>query len=206
MAIVIAANRRKAGFTLQEVMVVVALGLIITAIGVPIMSNAIANMRLRASMTSVSGLLQDLRAKAVQQNKVKTGCHFNRMVAPFSLIYYIKDAMDCTTATVATSDPQVELEAPITPYPAPTGVGAPTGITNNQLGSTYTPLTSDPSFNSRGIPCAYSASTGSCTTNNAFIEYFKDNRIGGSGGWAAISITPAGRVKRWFWNGSTWTE
>jgi hypothetical protein len=49
------------------------------------------------------------------------------------------------------------------------------------------------------VLCTNAGSTG-------FIEYFKDNRIGGSGGWAAISITPAGRIKRWFWSGSAWTD
>jgi len=67
--------RDEAGFSLQEVLVVVALGLIITAVGLPAMANAIANMKLRASMTSVSGLLQNARAIAVQQNKTNTACH-----------------------------------------------------------------------------------------------------------------------------------
>src|SRR5437867_10611022 len=49
----------RAGFSLQEVLVVVAIGLIITAAALATMSNAIANMKLRASMTSVSGLLQN---------------------------------------------------------------------------------------------------------------------------------------------------
>jgi Tfp pilus assembly protein FimT len=207
MARVVAGTRQRAGFTLQEVMVVVGLGLIITAVAAPNMSNAIANMKLRSSMTSVSGVMQNLRAIAVQQNKTKIACHFNRTAAPYSLVYFIKDATDCTTATVATTDSQVEMEAPITPYDTPTGTGAPTALTNTQLGTTYTPLATDPAFNSRGIPCSYAPLTSTCTTNNAFIKYFKDNRISGTaGGWAAISISPAGRVKRWFYNGSSWTE
>ena len=197
------AGKRPAGFTLQEVMVVIAIGLIITALGAPVMSNAIANMKLRSSMTSVSGLLQNTRAIAVQQNVVKTACHFNRTDAPYSLVYFVKNGGDCTTATLASTDPQIEMEAPITPYTSPSGTGAPTALDNSTLGVTTAPLTTDPSFNSRGIPCQY-VSAGSCTTNVSFVEYFKDNRIGGSGGWAAISTSPAGRIRRWFWNGSSW--
>ena len=167
-------------------------------------SNAIANMKLRSSMTSVSGLLQNTRAIAVQQNVVKTACHFNRTAAPYSLVYFVKNGVDCTTATMASTDPQIEMEAPITVYTSPSGTGAPAALDNStQLGVTTAPLTTDPSFNSRGIPCQY-VSAGSCTTNLSFVEYFKDNRIGGSGGWAAISISPAGRIRRWFWNGSSW--
>jgi len=189
----------QAGFSLQEVMVVVALGMIITAVGLPVMSNAIANMKLRSSMTSVSGLLQNTRAIAVQQNKTKTACNY-RATAQNSLIYFVKDGTVCTNLTPATGDPQVELEAPITPYGAPTGTGAPSSSIPDSTGY----LTTDPSFNSRGIPCTY-VSAGNCTTNG-FVQYFKDNRIAGSGGWAGIAISPAGRIKRWFWNGSTWTD
>src|SRR2546425_7455365 len=96
------AGKRPAGFSLQEVMVVIAISLIITALGAPVMSNAIANMKLRSSMTSVSGLLQNTRAIAVQQNTVKIACHFNRTAAPLSLVYFVKNATDCSTATLAT--------------------------------------------------------------------------------------------------------
>jgi Tfp pilus assembly protein PilE len=196
------AGMEPAGFSLQELMVVVAIGLTITVVAVPVMSNAIANMRLRSSISSLSGLLQNTRSIAVQQNTTKTACHLNRSAPPYSLVYFVKNATDCTTATVATTDPQVELEAPITPYTTPSGTGAPAAIPNGSLGLTSNPATSDPSFNSRGLPCSYSS--GTCTTNAAFIQYYKDNRISGSGGWAAISISPSGRIKRWFWDGSSW--
>ena len=199
------AGKRPAGFTLQEVMIVIAISLIITALGAPVMSNAIANMKLRSSMTTVSGLLQNTRAMAVQQNTVKTACHFNLTYAPYSLVYFVKNATDCSTATMASTDTQVEMEAPITPYASPSGTGAPAALDNStQLGVTSAPLTTDPSFNSRGIPCQY-VSAGICNTNISFVTYYKDNRVNGaSGGWAAISISPAGRIRRWFYNGSSW--
>ena len=196
-------GKKPAGFSLQEVLVVIAIGLIVTVAAVPVMSNAIANMRLRSSMTSLSGALQNGRAMAVQQNTTKTACHLNRTATPYSLVYFIKSATDCSTATLATTDSQVELEAPITPSASPSGTGAPSALDNTtQLAVTSPPLTTDPSFNSRGLPCSYSG--GSCTTNVSFVQYYKDNRIAGSGGWAAISISPAGRIRRWFWDGSSW--
>jgi prepilin-type N-terminal cleavage/methylation domain-containing protein len=199
-----APRQNSPGFSLQEVLVVLAIGLIVTAMALPAMSNAIANMKLRGSMTTVSGLLQNARAMAVKENKTKTACHYNTTVEPNPLVYFVRDATDCTTLTATTADVQVEMEAPITPLSAPLGTGAPAPITNSQMGLTADPLTTDPSFNSRGLPCTYAG--GTCTTNNSFIRYFKDNRIAGSGGWAAISISPAGRIKRWFWNGATWTD
>jgi len=204
-----AGKRDLAGFSLLEVTVVVAIGLMITAIGLPRMSNVIANMKLRSSMTSVSGLLQNTRAIAIQQNKTMTAKHFNRDTSPYSLVYYVKNATDASA--FSQTDTQVWMEAPITPYPAPTGVSAPVAITSSAL--SFTPQAVDTSvpiyasFNSRGLPCLAPVppATGACS-NYGFIEYFKDNRIGGSGGWAAISVTPVGRIKRWFWNGSSWTD
>ena len=195
-------QQRQLGFSLLEILIVVAIGLIITAIGLPRMTNVIANMKLRSSMTTVSGLLQNTRMMAIKKNKMQMACHFNRSAIPYSLVYYVKDVAN-TCPSLANGDTQVEMEAPITPYDTLTGTLAPSAITNAALGLTIDPLTSDPAFNSRGLPCSYSS--GTCT-NSAFIKYFKDNRIGGSGGWAAISVTPAGRIKRWFWNGSTWVD
>jgi type II secretory pathway pseudopilin PulG len=199
---------RVVGFSLFELLVVVAIALLVTAIGLPLMNNVIANMRLRASMTSVSGLLQNTRMAAVKQNKIMTAKYTNLSSPPYSLIYYTKLASD--SSALATSDPQVEMEAPIVPSPSPTGLGAPAAIAVSVLG--FTPQAIDEtsslfaSFNSSGSPCLYSGVLCTNAGSTGFIEYFKDNRIGGSGGWAAISITPAGRIKRWFWSGSAWTD
>jgi prepilin-type N-terminal cleavage/methylation domain-containing protein len=194
-------NGTQAGVSLLELMIVVAIGLLITAVGLPRMNNVIANMKLRASMTTASGFLQNVRMLAVKKNSTMTARHFNRASVPYSLVYYVKDAADSSAMTL--KDVQVEMEAPIVAYDSPSGPAAPPAITNAALGLTADPQTGDPSFNSRGLPCAYSG--GTCV-NAAFIKYFKDNRIGGGGGWAAVSITPAGRIKRWFWNGATWTD
>jgi prepilin-type N-terminal cleavage/methylation domain-containing protein len=188
----------KSGFTLLETLIVVAIAGIVTITAVPKMTNVIANAKLRASMTSLSGLFQNTRMVAVQQNKTKTA-RFEGGVTT-RLMGYVRDAGD--TSSLETVDSQVEMEAPITKMTSPSGPGAPTAISTATLG--FTPQTDDPSFNSRGLPCLYTS--GTCPTNYGFIYYFKDSRIGGSGGWAAISISPAGRIKRWFWNGSAWTD
>jgi hypothetical protein len=53
------------------------------------------------------------------------------------------------------------------------------------------------------LPCTYSG--GNCTSAG-FVYYFMDHRPMGRSGWAAVSISPAGRLKRWFWSGSTWVN
>lgn len=196
-------RRAQAGFSLLELSVVVLIGLTITAVGVPKMNNAIANMKLRSSMTTASGFLQNTRMLAIKQNATMTALHTSLSTPPYSLVYYAKKASDPDT-TLQRTDFQVEMEAPISPYDSPTGAGAPSAITNAALGlpTGAVSLTTDPNFNPRGLPC-----TGTnCSSYTSYIKYFKDNRISGPGAWAAISISPAGRIKRWFWNGSAWTD
>ena len=188
-------NRR--GFTLLESLIVVGIAAIVTVTAVPKMSTVIANAKLRASMTSLSGLLQNTRMVAVQQNRTKT-TRFSGGTTT-RLMGFVKNAGD--TSALTTTDAQVEMEAPITKLTAPSGTGAPAEISTTVLG--FTPDIDEPSFNSRGLPCEYAS--GICT-NKGFIYYFKDNRIAGAGGWAAISVSPAGRIKRWFYNGSAWTD
>jgi prepilin-type N-terminal cleavage/methylation domain-containing protein len=198
-------RRGNAGFSLVEVAIVVVIGLIITATGLPRFNIVIANMKLRSSITTVSGLLQNCRMLAVQRNRTLRAAIRSQSVPANSMKAVVTEPPDTTNTPIA-SNAQVEMEAPINSYDAPTGVGAPAAISNSTLGVSVTPVATDPSFNSRGIPCAWNTSTSSCDTNRSFIKYFKDNRVTGGQGWAAISITPAGRIKRWFWNGASWTD
>jgi hypothetical protein len=134
---------------------------------------------------------------AVKQNQTMT-THFTP--EPEGVVAYVKQAWDTTTYT--THDSQVELEAPVMQVPAPSDPSAPTPLDSSTLGFSL-PETGDPSFNSVGLPCVYS---GGLCSNHGFIYYFHDQRPQGKQGWAALSISPAGRLKKWYWNGSVWTD
>jgi Tfp pilus assembly protein PilE len=194
-------KRGQGGFSLFELAVVLGVGMILTAIALPRMNNVIAMQKLRGSMTTASSFLQNVRMLAIKKNRTMTAFAFNRTQPPYSLVYWTKESTDSSSFSPEFS--QVELEAPITPMDTPAGPGAPTALTLTQLGLLVNPEVTEPSFNSRGLPCKIASPD---CDNKAFIKYFKDNRIAGSGGWAAVSITPAGRIKRWFWNGSAWTD
>jgi hypothetical protein len=160
------------------------------------MVTAISNMRLRSSMTSLAGVMQNCRMLAVKQNRHMT-THF--IPNAYGIVAYVKSATDTTTLGV--TDSQVELEAPVTKMDSPSGPNAPAAISTSVLG--FTPENGEPSFNPTGLPCVYSS--GTCT-NHGFMYYFHDNRPQGQMGWSAISISPAGRLKKWYWNGSSWTD
>ncbi len=189
-------HRRQSGFSMPELLIVVLIGLVITTIALPNMLTVIATARLHGNISTLSGIFQNCRMMAVKNNRTMT-THFS--TASNGIMAYVKLATDTSEAT--RTDTQVELEAPIVRYTSPSGTGAPAGITVTTLG--YTAQTGDVSFNTRGLPCMYSG--GTCT-NQGFIYYFKDTRRTANNGWAAVSISPAGRIKKWFWNGTTWAE
>jgi Tfp pilus assembly protein FimT len=175
-------------------MVVVAILMVITVIAIPNMMTVISNARLQGGGTNLSGLLQNCRTLAIKQNSTMTA-HFT--VLGNGPVAYVKQAAD--SSSINGQDPQVQLGAPLTQLTTPTGTGAPAALTTTELG--FTAVTTDPSFNSRGLPCAYSG--GVCSTSG-FVYYFKDNRPMGKSGWIAVSVSPAGRIKRWVYSGAAW--
>lgn len=189
-------NRKARGFSLLELIIVVSMLLVIAAISIPNMMSVIANARLRAGTTSLSGMLQSCRMMAIKHNKTMT-THFTVMA--YGPVAYVKDATD--SGSLTNMDPQVQLGAPVNKVTTPTGTGAPSALDSTTLG--FTPQTGDPSFNPRGMPCAYSG--GTCA-NKGFVYYFTDSRPLGKAGWAAVTISPAGRVTKYFWDGSNWAQ
>jgi hypothetical protein len=162
----------------------------------------ISNARLRGACSSLSGIFQQSRALAIKQNTPMTVYFTSLNLGPYA---YVKNSSS-TNSSMGTVDPRcrttdtcsvVQLGAPIIQVTTPSG-----GVSQLDpavLG--YTPLNYPdvPSFNSRGLPCKYSA--GACV-NSGFAYYFTDVRRGK--GWTAVSISPAGRITRWFWYGSSW--
>ncbi len=191
-------GRKRRGFSMLELVVVVAILLIVAGLAIPNFLTMIANARLRGGMGSLSALLQNCRMTAVKKNKIMS-VHFG--VLADGPVAYIKDAT-ITSPTRDTTDPQVQLGAPVTKWTSPSGTGAPTALDESILG--FAPQTGDPSFNARGMPCNYSGTT--CSSNIGFVYYFSDTRPMGASAWAAVSITPAGRIKSWYWNGSAWKD
>lgn len=185
------------GFSMVELVVVLAILMCISAYAVPNFLVAVANFRLRSGMSSLSSILQNCRMMAIKQNK-NFSVHFTVMAN--GPVAYIKASSD--TGTISNTDPTAQLGAPVTMNQNPTGTGAPTQMDASFLG--FDPLTTDPTFNPRGIPCTYSS--GTCTAPKGFVFYFRGTRPLGSDGWAAVTISPAGHVKTWMWDGGRWTN
>jgi prepilin-type N-terminal cleavage/methylation domain-containing protein len=198
-------SRRK-GFSLLELMMVLAVALIITAIGLPAAKRTITSYQLDSSGHAVASMLQSVRMAAVKGN------------AP----YYAQ----ANVAGIAGPQGSVIVSVPASRYPAAAGYQAnvdPTvamarnvtvaaGAGPNQAGleaaAGIVPGTAqvggDIGFNSRGLPCVQNGGPWSCVTQPpppapvagpVAFEWYMQNSLNGE--WVAVTVTPTGRIRSW---------
>jgi type II secretion system protein H len=187
------------GFSLVELMVVLAIITIMTAAAVPSISTAISHSRLRGAASSLAGLMQSARMQAVKQNRTLTVKMISRGNIPFAFA----ENADDTTSDAENKSMEVQLGTARFTVTAPGGT--PPQLTTAVL--SYTPVIVVPatdlvSFSPRGLPCKYASPT-SCVPSG-FMTYINDSSQ--SNGWAAVGVSPGGRIKQWFWDGTRWAD
>jgi Tfp pilus assembly protein FimT len=191
---------RQGGFSLLELTMVLAMAMVASAIAVPTMITVMAKSYLRRGMGEISGLFQNGRSQAVRQNTL-TRIRFQ--LSGNNWIAYVDDGVSPHGLTATTS--QVWLPRRFSKVAAPTGTN-PTPLDAATCGASITPeTTEDTYFTQLGIPCKYSG--GSCSNNTAFVYYFTyAGSMNLSTSWAAMCVSPAGRMKPWYWNGGAWAN
>jgi len=199
--VLVARLPRAGGFSMVELLVVVAIVITVTAISLPTLTNVVASAYLRGGMNELSGLFQNARSLAVRQNTIS---RVRFQLTNGEWVGYIDNGISPAGLTV--SAPQLWLPRQFTKVDPPSGGGgAPTALDGATCGSSMTPDTTDDTYFSRlGIPCQYSG--GTCSGGQAFAYYF--NYVGrlGDTRWTALCVSPAGRMKAWYWTGSSWTN
>jgi prepilin-type N-terminal cleavage/methylation domain-containing protein len=204
-------RKRQSGFSLIELLIVIALIMVIAAMATPNVMNAINNIRLRGSAGEVAGLLQQCRERSVRNNRyytVKPAVITGAQAAYVDLNY--NNAFDNAAPT---PEPIIQFPQSVSVVAA----GAPnTANLIAQCCTTFTPqpATILPSFNARGLPCVGAANpppaNSLCNIRDAggntvgFVYYINQTRPFGAVGWAAVSVTPAGRIRVWTYSGTTW--
>lgn len=190
------------GFTLVEMMVVVAILLVVIAIALPSMVTAISSAKLRGGMSELSGIVQTCRSQAVRRNETRE--LFFTTSGGRTVAYVDVPG----TTDLKPLQQQVWLNAQFSKATEPTG--GPTKLDGAAIGGgSSTPNSTDNiCFNSRGIPCSCPSSVNdSCVgITNGYAYYFSLGPDGGNKSWAAVGVSPAGRIKTLFWNGSAWAN
>jgi prepilin-type N-terminal cleavage/methylation domain-containing protein len=179
------------GFTLLELLIVVAVIAILGALSVPKMVTTVNDISLRYVASDISGLLQSGRMMAVRTN-------VSQSVMPGTLpdgtpAYFI----DKSTAVAYTvGDPILPISPKYTVWRG-AGSGAPnetTFLTN--LNFTVDPAADNPSFSARGLPCIGAAP---CVPilGQGFVMFVSKPGIFGNIAWAAVVVNPSAHIQIW---------
>lgn len=191
------------GFTLLEVTVVSALLLIAAALIVPNLRRASQSIQLRGSALSVAYLFQQARAQSVSNNRAypiilgaPTG---NSRVRTACVDMNGNNACDRGEPSIQlATDVNIVNSAPSTASITCGTVGTGT-CPNGVVGLNYQPQPQStlPSFSARGLPCVGAPVCSNFDANQLPVGFMYTLQYSNSAVYAAVSVTPAGRVNVW---------
>ena len=205
------------GFSIIELSFVTIIILIISAAAIPSMITSMRMAHLRGAASDLSGLYEQARIYAIRDNNyyatyILTAATGSQIVQAYVDMPQGSPAAKNNGAGVQTGDPQVALSSEVV---AETVGSAPnTANLESQLLPATTPVAptdtsvTPATFGPRGLPCTPLAvstytvcdNAGGATAYWTFLENTKSST------WQAVTITPAGRIQKWYYNGSTWTK
>ena len=201
--------RRQTGFSLIELLAVVAIVIVVAAMAFVNIGTAARAIRLNGAAGDYANLLQNARIRAIKDDKfytVRTDASVNPPIA-------FLDINGSGTYDAALREPMMAFRSGTTPAPFSSGPGLanlksqflPPSTTGQASLAT---MAAGPSFGPRGLPCTPTG--GTCPYMDpitliptSFVTFVQ----GANGGWAAITVTPAGRIREWTYNSGSgsWT-
>lgn len=177
-------RQNRSGFSLIELVIVVAIILVVSAIAVPAFVRMTNSAKLTTTTREVSDLIQRARYEAVRQN-TKVSCHFDLGAAP-PVVW-----VDVNRSGVwAANDPQAYYPGPVRFavsggwIPGPASMNFPS-MTPVAAGGVIT-------FDSRGA-VDFTGVAGGPTAWVLYLDFNGDSSYGAKG----ISVEPLGRSKIW---------
>lgn len=200
-----ARRSRESGFSMTELVIVVAIILIVAAVAIPNGIRAWYNMELRATGDQVAGLMQQARLLAAKNNAYFTVCYQTNQ--GMQTVYLTQVTLSSTSACTFSTKYMIDLARSISAASAaPTGTNpSPYTLSGDTSPGTPCDNTCTLAFSPRGLPCKFDTSTtpATCSTpaSSYFVYYF--NAISANGN-AAVLVTKAGRTRAFTWNGSSW--
>ena len=180
------------GFSLLELIIVVSVMAIATAMAVPVLVNARRGYQLRTATVDLASLLQRSRNIAIQSNRaipVVTAVGNTQVFLDLNL----NGALDV-------GEPMVQLPPNIVQTnvnPPAIGAPAPLGFT--------APVNPPARFSGCVLVGAICTNYPAGGAEVGFVYYLNQN-INGIQRWSAVSVTPAGQVKTWSLTNAVWTN
>jgi type II secretory pathway pseudopilin PulG len=225
-------SRGERGFSLLEMMFVVAVSMILLGMVIPAVFRTIRIVRLQESAIDYASLLQRARMRAVQDDRfysvwVQPAAGGNPPIAyvdlnpkwPTGLSGHGNPANGgFYDPAPPTPDPLVTLSSevivqPVANAPAAAALNAAFCAACVAPGSGALILNSGPTWGSNGLPCQPANSLGGVGAGTvcnaagppvAYVTYLQSATILS---WEAVTVTPAGRVQVWSYNANnaTWS-
>jgi len=201
--------RSEPGFSLTELLVVVAIILIVSGLSFPSISRAIDSAKLKSAAQQVASIYQQARIRSTQDNT-----YHELLVSP-SGISPAEICLDLNgDAACGADEPQVQLPFHVSLI----SQGLPVALDVTTLG--FSPLTTETSttynqqdipvhalaWNARGLPCQRTSSSSPCsnwtTTASsaaevAWVQYLQLQRSAEDAAYAAVTVSPTGRIRTW---------
>lgn len=202
---------KERGFTLIELVIVVAVLLVVAGMAVPNFMAAMRSARIKGAVSAFAGLLQTERIRSVDSDTF-----YSAYILAGNPAKGFVDVAGLGATTIDPRDPQIQINSEVVQKTA--GTAPNTGslqalfLPANATVALYdgsvavNPIT----FGPRGLPC-YAGGAQVCKTHIAagdvaYWIFFQDIT---STNWGAVTVTPAGRVRRWLFTGGangTWSS
>jgi len=197
------------GFSILELVIVIAIMMIVAGIAVEFVQRAAQTMRLEESAINYSNLLQQARLRAVHDDK-----YYTVLTASGGVNGNMAFVDIAGTGIYVPGEPMMVFSAGVSPQSFGSGpnlAGLEAQFLPNNPGAVMTVNTTalGPTLGSRGLPCTPTGgSLGVCpylSVNGIPTSYITFIQNTQSENWEAVTLTPAGRIRQWRYDGSTWS-
>jgi len=163
-----------------ELVVVLGLILVLSAIGLPSLVNSMSVYKLNTASTSIQNLIEVARFNAVRRNSTIS---LRQTAINGQAAFYV----DLAGGAYVNTDPVYFVPTTVQVTPAGAPAAATTGLANTAaLGGGCI------SFNSRGV-----VDYGTCGGGVPSVWFISLGLTNGTGGFRAITLTPMGQAKSW---------
>ena len=196
------ANKGRRGFSLVELMVVMAIIMLIAGLALPQLRKVNTRYKLDTSGHAIAGLIQQARLQAVRSNQ-PAYAQFDATNPLANLAYVNSDKSayvpDAIGVPVQTTKGGVMLQATVPP-------GMVDQLNAYLVGTSPSVFVEPPGtpigFSPRGVPCVGSSSNPAVCVqqdpgNSNLVATFLWLMTTGQGDWEAITVTAGGKVRTW---------